>query len=109
MTQQDVVSWSSEEKKIAEAAVTTAYNREIETLISKVRESASLIHRLEDIWELHDFLSARRHEIDGKYDRRESFLVYTLSRLVKDGWLEMSELEGLDKGKRTKINMLKRM
>ncbi|NEP16039.1 MAG: hypothetical protein F6J97_03950, partial [Leptolyngbya sp. SIO4C1] len=36
-------------------------------------------------------------------------LTFTLSRLVKDGWLELSELEDLSADKRAKISLLTRM
>jgi hypothetical protein len=107
--QQSDIYWSSAEKSIAEAAIKKAYSREVEALVKNIRETASLISLPEDVWKLHDFLSARRHDIDGKYDDRESFLVYTLSRLVKDGLLGLDELEGLAADKRAKVSLLTRM
>jgi hypothetical protein len=101
--------WSVTEKTAAEAALKKAYDREIEALLEYVRETSSKILQSEDVWQLHDFLSARRHDIDGKYDNRESFLVFTLSKLVKDGLLELSELEGLSADKRAKVSILTRM
>lgn len=109
MMQQAEVHWNSEEKSIAEAALKKAYTREIEVLMAIVREKASLVSVPEDVWQLHDFLSARRHELDGKYDDRETFLMHTLSRLVKDGLLELSELASLAADKRAKISVLTRM
>ncbi|MEM8810534.1 MAG: hypothetical protein AAGF01_31370 [Cyanobacteria bacterium P01_G01_bin.38] len=109
MAQQAEICWSSAEKNIAEAALKKAYNREIDSLVKGVRDKAGLISLPEDVWQLHDFLSARRHEIDGKYDDREPFLTYTLSRLVKDGLLDLSDLAGLGADKRAKITVLTRM
>lgn len=109
MTQRAEVSWSDTEKTIAVAAIKKAYSREIDILVKEIRDNARFIDRAEDLWRLHDFLSSKRHDIDGKYDEREAFLVYTLSRLVKDGWLELAELEELSQEKRAKINLLTRM
>lgn len=109
MTQQSDVTWSETEKAVAEAALKKAYDREVETLVTRVREQAGSITTTEDIWQLHDFLSARRHEIDGKYDDRESFLIFTLSRLLKDGLIETSEISELAPDKRAKVNILTRM
>lgn len=109
MTQQTEVQWSITEKKIAEAALKKAYDSEVEALIKSVQQRVSLITEPEDVWQLHDFLSASRHDIEGKYDDREPFLLYTLSRLVKDGWLELSELVELAPDKRAKVNILTRM
>jgi Photoprotection regulator fluorescence recovery protein len=101
--------WSNIEQKVAQEAFERAYEREINALIEEVRERASAIAQLEDMWHLHDFLSARRHEIDGKYDYRYSMLVFTFAKLVKEGWLQLNELEGLDREKIAKIVALARM
>jgi len=72
MTQAEI-EWSNTEKRVAQDALKKAYEREVESLIRRVRENASKISDLENVWQLHDFLSARRHDIDGKYDGREAF------------------------------------
>ncbi len=101
--------WSKTEKQIAQAAFDQAYQREIAALIQKVRDSAGEIAALEDLWQLHDFLSARRHEIDGKYDYRYSVLIFVFSRLIREGWLHLDELAGLAPDKLTKITVLATM
>ena len=108
MSQVDV-QWSPEEKKIAQEVLQGARDREIESLIKNIRENAKLISQIEDVWQLHDYLSSKRHEIDGKYDDRESFLMFTLSRLIKDGLVELSELSGLASEKQSKVKILTRM
>ncbi|NJM95863.1 MAG: hypothetical protein HC800_00405 [Phormidesmis sp. RL_2_1] len=109
MTQPTEIQWSPEEKRIATTALKNAYEREAKALVKGIRERASLISTTEEIWQLHDFLSARRHEIDGKYDDREPFLMFTLSRLLKDGLIELSDLSGLTADKRAKVSVLTRM
>lgn len=109
MTQVNELSWSDTEKQIAQAAFNKAYQQEISTLIQLVRESAASISELTDLWKLNDFLSARRHDIDGKYHYDYSELIFTFSQLVKDGWLQLEDLEGLDKAKLTKVAALTRM
>lgn len=101
--------WSTIEQTIAKEAFEKAYQREIKALIEQVRERASAIAEIEDMWHLHDFLSARRHEVDGKYDYRDSMLVFIFASLVKEGWLHLNELEGLDRSKIAKIAALSRM
>lgn len=103
------VEWSKTEKEIAKAAFEKAYEREIEAVIQEVRQRASLMTQPNEIWQLHDFLSARRHEIDGKYDYRDSVLIFVFASLIKDGWLHLDELEGLEKDKLTKVAVLTRM
>jgi hypothetical protein len=103
------ITWSEAEQKIAEAAFKTAYDRETSTLIREIRESASEVTQLEQIWRLHDFLSARRHEIDGKYDFSYSVLLFTFATFIKQGWLQPTDLEGLAKDKIAKIASLARI
>ncbi|NJN20099.1 MAG: hypothetical protein HC812_01415 [Leptolyngbya sp. RL_3_1] len=109
MGQQEQTLWSHEEISIAKTALQKAHRSEISALVSYVQAQASVVATPEDVWQLHDFLSAKRHEIDGKYDDRESFLMYTLSRLIKDGLLTLTELDGLSVDKKTKVNLLTRM
>lgn len=103
------VDWSRAEKEVAQAAFDKAYKREVETLVKDVRDKASTIAGLDDIWQLNDFLNARRHEIDGKYDYRYASLIFVFAELVKEGWLHLEELKGLDAGKLAKISALTRM
>jgi hypothetical protein len=103
------VEWSSTEKNVAKKAFDQAYIREVNTLIKEVREQASVISDLNHLWQLHDFLSARRHELDGKYDYRYSVLIFVFARLLNEGWLHINELEGLAKDKLIKIEALARM
>ncbi len=103
------IGWSIIEENVAQEAFNKAYQREITTLIEEVRERASTIAEINDMWLLHDFLSARRHDIDGKYEYRNSVLIFVFARLVKEGWLKIDELEGLDGDKLAKIAALARM
>jgi hypothetical protein len=103
------VDWSEIEKKVAKEAFDRAYQREINALLQEVRQRASTILELSDMWQLHDFLSARRHDIDGKYDYKYSVLIFVFAGLMKEGWLHIHELEGLEKDKLTKIAALARM
>ncbi|MGJ3249600.1 MAG: hypothetical protein ACFE0J_00505 [Elainellaceae cyanobacterium] len=101
--------WSKVEKKVAHEAFERAYQRETSTLVQSVRQRASSISELDDLWDLHDFLSARRHELDGKYDYRYSVLIFVFAGLVKEGWLSLDELQGLKTEKLAKIAALTRM
>jgi hypothetical protein len=103
------IDWSKTEEQIAQTAFEKAYQREIEALIRQVRDGAGAIARLEDLWQLHDFLSARRHELDGKYDYSYSALIFVFSRLIREGWLQVDELAGLAPDKLTKITVLTNM
>lgn len=103
------VEWSVAEKELAQKVFEKAYEREVNALIEEVREKASTITKPDDVWQLHDFLSARRHQLDGKYDYRYSVLIFVFAQLVKEGWLHLEELEGLAGDKLTKVSALIRM
>lgn len=103
------IGWSEIEEKIARKAFEKAYEREINALIEEVRERGSKLAELDQVWHLHDFLSARRHDIDGKYDYRYSVLIFVFARLLQEGWLNLDELKGLEPDKLTKITALARM
>lgn len=101
--------WSVQEKNIVGAALKAAREREVRALIEVVREKASNVSSVDDIWNLSDFLNARRHYIDGKYDDSESGIMFVLSELVKEEWITLSELAGLDSEKISKISALTRV
>jgi hypothetical protein len=103
------IDWSKAEKNIARSAFEKAYERETSALIEDVREQAGTIATLEDIWRLHDFLSTRRHELDGKYDYRYSMLIFVFAQLVREGWLQPQDLAGLAPDKLSKVMALVRM
>lgn len=101
--------WTDTEKMIARTAFDQAYRREIEALLKRIQAEASALVELNDLWRLHDFLSAKRHQIEGKYDYQYSALPFVFAGLVKEGWLQLNELEGLSQDKLAKINSLARM
>lgn len=103
------INWSDTEKKAAHEAFKKAYEREINSLIEEVKQEIIEINEISQLWLLHDFLSARRHQIDGKYDDSCSSLIFVLAQLLKEEWLSMEELQALDRDKLTKISALARM
>jgi hypothetical protein len=103
------IEWSETEQIVARTAFDRAYEKEIATLILVVRERSAQIASTEEIWHLHDLLSAKRHELDGKYDYRYSELIWVFADLVKDGWLNLGDLDGLAPDKLRKISALSRM
>ncbi len=109
MLQESQTKWSETEEKIAKQALKKAYERETSALIAHVRDRASSLTKLEDLWYVHDFLSTKRHEIDGKYAYNDSTIVFDFALLVKEGWLHLDELKGLKPEMLSKISALARM
>ena len=102
------VNWSKTEKKIAREAFERAYERECSYLAGRIREKAYHIKKPDDIGGLHDFLTEKRKEVDEKYDYRYSVLDFVFGRLIKDGWLDFADLEGLNEEKIERIKSLLR-
>lgn len=101
--------WTIVEQEAAQEAFNKAYERETTALLQAVRAKASSLAALDDLWQLNDFLSARRHELDGKYDYDSSVLLFVFASLVKDGWLKIDELQSLSRDKLAKISALTRI
>jgi hypothetical protein len=101
--------WSELEKQVAEKAFQEAYKRETKALVSEICEKASLMTEIQDIWGLHDYLSAKRYDIDGKYDFDYSALLFVFAKLVKEKWLSLDDLNGLETSKVAKVMALSKM
>lgn len=95
--------WSKTEKEVAREAFGRAYERECKELSNKVKEMANTAKTPKDIWELHEFLTEKRKEIDEKYDYRYSVLILVFGKLLREGWIGLDDLEGLNEDKITKI------
>jgi hypothetical protein len=100
------IKWSKAEKKIARKAFDLAYDRECTDLIKKIQSKAEKLSVPEDIWNLHDFMTKEIRNIGKTYDYRYSVLLRVLTRLIRDGWLNFDELEGLSEEKLSRIKNL---
>lgn len=109
MLQISKIKGSQTEETIAKQALQKAQERETSALIASIRDRASSITELDDLWYLHDLLSTKRYEIDGKYVYNSSTIVFDFANLVKQGWLDLDELKGLKPEMLSKISALTRM
>lgn len=66
-----------------------AYEREITDLLQTVLAQAGAITEAKNVWVLERFLSAKRHQVDGKYDFRYPYLIMVLALLLKEGWVQL--------------------
>lgn len=99
-------SWSKKEKAVARGAFENAYEKECKELIKQIQNRANEANNPNDIWRLHDFLTERIKEIEDKYDYRYSMLIFVFARLMKEGWIKIGDLEGLNEDKIAKIRYL---
>jgi len=109
MLQTAEAPWSEAETLSAHTLFQKAYQRELNGLLATVQDRASHITSIDDLWQLHDFLSAKRHEIDGKYDERQSVIIFVFAQLLKEGLVQTEELSFLAPDKQSKIKALARL
>lgn len=100
--------WTNSEKTVARLAFESALALETGALLATLKRKAAQATDPEDIWALHDFLTARRREMDDKYDFRYSQLVFVFARLLREGWLQEEALRGLGQEKLQAIRLLAR-
>ena len=107
--QTNELQWSDQDKQLIQKILQKAYTRETEALIQEITQKVTLITDINDVWALHDYLSTKRYDIDGKYDDRDSTPIFALAQLIKQGWLSIDELAELSSDKRAKIAALTRI
>jgi hypothetical protein len=95
MTSVRDLRWTQAEKKIARAAFDSALAREKSATRKTVEAILQQSDAPDQIWEVYPFLRAKSREFDEKYDYRYSVLIWVLRRLMHEGWLTESDLEGL--------------
>lgn len=100
--------WTEEEVAVARLAFEGAYLRTAEALIASVRQQAHGLDTLESLWQLHDFLSFQRHQVEGRFDFRLEGILFLFASLVKEELLAWEELQGLDAEKLAKIAAMAR-
>ena len=93
------LKWSPAEKAIARKAFDLALGRELEAVILETKSKAAKIQEPSGLWELEQYLTQRRQEIDCKYDYRYSVLPLILANLLTGGCLNENELHGLGEDK----------
>lgn len=87
--------WTRSEKKIARKAFDAALKRELEGVVEEAKQMAARIEQPSELWDLENYLTRRRKEINTKYDSRGSRLTHVLGRLLYEGRLEEEQLHGL--------------
>jgi len=63
--------------------------------MQQAKEIAGKIKQPSDLWDLQEYLTQRRKEIDHKYNYRYSHLTQVFGRLLYEGRVSEEELRGL--------------
>lgn len=87
--------WSQAERKIARRAFEHALDQELQEVMQKVKEMARQIKKSSELWELEQYLTLRRKEINHKYDYRGAKLRFVFGTLLHQGRLTEEQLRGL--------------
>jgi hypothetical protein len=87
--------WSPAEKAIARKVFERALYEEFATVITEAKQRAAKAEQPSDLWDLENYLTARRKEIDRKYNWRYSALPLVFGTLVREGRAREEELQGL--------------
>jgi hypothetical protein len=90
-TEMGDLKWSPAEKVIARKAFNLALGRELQSVILEAKCKAAKIQEPSGLWELEQYLTQRRSEIDRMYDYRYSVLPLVLANsLPVAAWSRMS-------------------
>ncbi len=100
------MNWSKSEKAIARRAFDAALRRELHDLMQEAKEIAGQIKQPSDLWDLQEYLSQRRKEIDHKYDYRYSHLTQVFGRLLYETRVSEEELRWFSQDKLKTIRSL---
>jgi hypothetical protein len=95
--------WSSAEKAIARKAFDAALKRELHEVMQETQKMASQINEPDDLWDLEQYLTEHRKDINRKYDPRGSRLKDVLGRLLYENRLGEEDLRGLREEKMKSI------
>lgn len=106
MAHSTVIVWTPEEQTIAREAFDRAHGRAIHALINKVKGHVTGLGSVDGLWQLHDFLSTQRHDMEGRFDFRLEGILFVFASFVKDGLLSVDELNGLETEKIAKIKAM---
>jgi hypothetical protein len=91
--------WSPAEKAVARKAFDLALRREFKAVIDEARKMMASVKQVSALWELEQYLTERRKEIDRRYDYRYSVLPVVFGNLISEGRLSERELNGLGEDK----------
>jgi hypothetical protein len=91
--------WSQAEKQIARRAFERALQSELDEVMQTAKTMAAGMKDRTALWKLEGYLTRRRQEIDHEYDFRYSVLHFVFAKLIREGRLTQSDLEGLGEEK----------
>ena len=104
----NLTGWTEQEQAVGKIALDRAQTRTIERLIADLHRQVIELTSADQIWQLHDFLSIQRHGIEGRFEFRQESILFVFASRIKEGFLSLDELQGLDAEKLAKILAMSR-
>jgi hypothetical protein len=89
------LTWSPAEKAIARKAFEAALQKALDDTLREAKERVAKLTKMSELWKMEDWLRTRRRAVDEKYDYRYSVLPTVFARLLYEGLLKETDLNGL--------------
>ncbi|CDX15353.1 conserved hypothetical protein [Mesorhizobium sp. ORS 3324] len=98
------IRWSPSEKKVARRAFDAALEVALGKIMAEFKSKVSAMTTPAVMWEIEDYLRQQRRKIDQMFDYRYSQLIVVFAVLIREGYLDESQLSGLSEDKREEIS-----
>ena len=95
--------WSNSERKIARRAFEQALKQELQEVLQQAKQMAAQIKDPTEVWELEEYLTDRRKQINRRYEFRESRLSLVFGTLLHEGRITDEQLRGVGEDKLKKV------
>ena len=103
------LKWSSSEKALSRKIYDLALATELTETLAKFKARAASAEKIEEMWELREYLETRQREIDAKYDYRYSQLIFVFGQLLRESRIQEEQLAGLSEDKLALIKRIAEM
>jgi photoprotection regulator FRP-like protein len=101
--------WSPSEKSVARKIYEGALQRELDAIMREAKQRAQAIRAPGELWDLEDYLTESRKEINRKYDYRYSVLPLLFAQLVREGRITEEDLRGLSENKLNYVRLVRHL
>jgi hypothetical protein len=101
--------WSPSEKSVARKIYEGALQRELDAIMREAKQRAQAIRAHGELWDLEDYLTESRKEINRKYDYRYSVLPLLFAQLVREGRITEEDLRGLSQDKLNYVRLVRQL
>ena len=100
------LTWSATEKKVARRVFDAALAAELAEIMAEFKAKAAAAAEPDEMWPIQEYLDRKRREINLKYDYRYSQLLTLFGRLLAEGRIQQTQLDGLSEEKLAYIRLI---